>query len=155
LSLYLLDTNVISAVALTKRRTASDEQLAAWIEANTDDLRLSVVSHAEVLAGIHKARRTGATRKAEALVEWWSAIRHYWRARFLPIDLQIAEEAGRLLDVARAAGGDPGFEDIAIAATATVQRLTVLTRNTRHFQPLGIDFLNPFEALPPETSSAP
>ncbi|MDW6020749.1 PIN domain-containing protein [Mesorhizobium sp. BAC0120] len=155
MSLYLLDTNVISAIAPTKRRTASDEKLAAWIEANTDSLRLSVVSHAEVAAGIHKARRTGAADKAELLAEWWSAIRHYWRERFLPSDLQVAEQAGRLLDVARATGSDPGFEELAIAATAAAHGLTVLTRNTRHFQPLGIDFLNPFEALPPETSPVP
>jgi toxin FitB len=56
-----------------------------------------------------------------------------------------AEEAGRLLDLARAAGGNPDFEDVAIAATASVHEVTVLTRNVRPFRPLGVPFINPFE----------
>jgi len=42
----------------------------------------------------------------------------------------------------------PGFEDVAIAATAKVHGLTVLTRSMRHFWPLGVQVFNPLEALP-------
>jgi predicted nucleic acid-binding protein len=52
------------------------------------------------------------------------------------------------LDRARAAGIDPGFEDVVIAATGKVNDLTVLTRNIKDFVPLGTKFLNPFDALP-------
>jgi len=51
-----------------------------------------------------------------------------------------------MLDLARA--HDPGFEDIAIAATAAAHGLTVLTANERHFEPLGVPFANPFKQLP-------
>jgi predicted nucleic acid-binding protein len=51
------------------------------------------------------------------------------------------------MDVARAAGISPGFEDIAIAATARCHGLCVLTRNIRDFSPLGVDVRNPFEGL--------
>lgn len=146
--LYLLDTNVISAVAPAKRRSRSDEELAAWMEAHGDDLRLSVITATEVRAGILNARRTGATAKAEMLAEWWDAILAYWSARILPLDLAVAEETARLLTIARAAGVNPEFEDVAIAATASAHDLTVLTRNVRHFQPLGVPFVDPTESLP-------
>jgi len=48
----------------------------------------------------------------------------------------------------RARAYAPGFEDIAIAATAAVRGLTVLTANLRHFEPLGVPCLDPFEKLP-------
>ena len=146
--MYLLDTNVVSLIAPARRRTNADEALAEWIVVNSDDLFLSVVTAAEIEDGIAKARRTGATRKATMLDEWWSEIRHYWSSRILPLDLPIAQEAGRLMDQARAAGIDPGFEDVAIAATSKLHVLTLLTRNAKDFGPLGIAFLNPFDRLP-------
>jgi predicted nucleic acid-binding protein len=147
---YLLDTNIVCLLAPTRRRTESDEELIAWMEAHGNELRLSVVTAAEIRDGIEKARRTGATRKAIELAECWNEVRHYWSAYILPLDLETAEEAGRLIDVARAAGIDPGFEDLTIAATASVHKLTILTRNARHFRPLGVAFVNPFDINPLE-----
>lgn len=60
----------------------------------------------------------------------------------------IAEETGRMLDLARGIGQNPGFEDVAIAATAKVRGLTVLTRNARHFSPLGVSLLDLSGPLP-------
>ena len=37
------------------------------------------------------------------------------------------------------------FEDAMIAATARIQRLTVVTRNTRDFESLGVKLFNPFD----------
>jgi hypothetical protein len=55
----------------------------------------------------------------------------------------VAEIAGALSDVATAIGRHPGFPDVAIAATAKSRELAVLTMNTRHFEPLGVETLNP------------
>jgi predicted nucleic acid-binding protein len=145
---YLLDTNVISLIAPTRRRAPADEELAEWIESRSDDLWLSVVTAAEIEDGIAKAARLGAARKAEDLAKWLDAISHYYSSRILPLDMAAAKEAGRLMDKARAAGISPGFEDVSIAATAKVNDLIVLTQNTKDFKPLGVKFLNPFEALP-------
>lgn len=146
--MYLLDTNVVSLVAPTKRRTRADEDLADWIVAHGDDLWLSTITAAEIEDGIMKAARLGAARKARNLAEWWDEIRHFYADRILPFDLETAREAGRLLDVARAAGISPGFEDIAIAATGHRHGLTVLTGNERDFRPLGVTYHNPFASLP-------
>lgn len=116
--------------------------------AHSDNLWLSVITAAEIEDGIAKAVRTGASRKAADLTEWWEEIRHYYAARILPLDLVTATEAGRLMDRARAAGTDPGFEDLALAATAKIRELTLLTDNVKHFAALGVRIVNPFEMLP-------
>ena len=145
--MYLLDTNVISRAAPARRQDAQDERLAEWIVVNTDSLFLSVITAAEICDGIAKARRTGATRKAAMLSEWWGEIVHYWAGRILTLDIEVATEAGRLVDRARGAGIDPGFEDVAIAATGAVHSLTVVTFNDRDFRPLGVSVATPRELL--------
>ncbi|NKM89654.1 PIN domain-containing protein, partial [Rhizobium laguerreae] len=112
----------------------------------SSQLFLSVISAAEVKSGIAKAERDGATTKAQRLKDWLESIEYLYAQKLLPFDLRCAHAAGRILDAARA--HQPGFEDIAIAATAKVHGLTVLTRNMRHFRPLGVQVLDPFEALP-------
>lgn len=147
--MFLLDTNVISALAPSKRAAAGE--LAAWLDRASPYLFLSVITAAEVAAGVSKAEREGAVAKARMLGEWWQAVEHFYGTRVLAFDLRCAHLAGRMLDQARA--HRPGFEDVAIAATAEAHGLTVLTRNLRHFVPLGVSALDPFQGLPllPET----
>jgi toxin FitB len=147
--MFLVDTNVISALAPSKRADAKD--LALWLDEASPHLFLSVVTAAEVAAGIAKAEREGAGAKARSLAGWWQAVEHLYGEKVLPFDLRCAHLAGGMLDRARA--HRPGFEDIAIAATAKAHGLTVLTRNLRHFEPLGVSALDPFQGLPslPET----
>jgi toxin FitB len=146
---YLLDRNIVSLLAPSKRLGEPEVKLAAWIIRRSDDLWLSVITAAEIEDGIARAARVGATRKSRDLAEWWGEIRHYYGDRILPLDLETAREAGRLLDIARAAGISPGFEDVAIAATGKRHGLAVFTLNTGDFRPLGVDVVNPIEQ-PPE-----
>jgi predicted nucleic acid-binding protein len=138
---YLLDTNVISEIA--PGRPHHDVAVLRWLEARTDELFLSVVTIAEIEAGITFAKRREANRKAARLTEWLDAIIDLYGDRILPLGTQIARIAGRLSGDARAAGLAPGFADIAIAATAVHHRLTILTRNLRHFEPLGVALIDP------------
>ena len=142
--MFLVDTNVISALAPAKR--PGSNELAEWLDRASSRLFLSVISAAEVRSGITKAAREGATTKAQRLKEWWDSIEYLYAQKLLPFDLSCAHAAGLILDDARA--HQPGFEDIAIAATAKVHGLTVLTRNMRHFEPLGVRALDPFVMLP-------
>lgn len=74
------------------------------------------------------------------------SLEHLHGDRILPFGIREARHAGAMLDRARA--HDPGFEDIAIAATAAAHGFTVLTANERHFTPLGVPYVNPFRTLP-------
>lgn len=142
--MFLLDTNVISATSpVSRERTPEMER---WLIAASDYLYLSVITISEVQTGIVKARREGADRRADNLQTWWDTIEALYAHRILPIDAQTARTAGDIADYAR--GHDPGYEDIAIAATAKVHGLTVLTRNVRHISPFGIPVFDPFRELP-------
>lgn len=142
--MFLLDTNVVSALA--PHNVDRHLELVAWMRRNDRLLRLSVVTASEVEAGIAKAVRTGARAKSASLRKWWTGLVELYDDRILQVDLRIAEAAGQMLDEARA--HDPGYEDILIAATARVHGMTVLTRNERHFAPLGVDVVDPFVRLP-------
>ncbi|TVQ30951.1 MAG: PIN domain-containing protein [Geminicoccaceae bacterium] len=108
--------------------------------------QISTIAIAEIEAGIAPALQISATAKAEHLRLWFAAVEHFHASRILPFGIQEARHAGLILDRARA--HDPGFEDIAIAATAAAHGFTVLTANDRHFAPLGVPHVNPLRELP-------
>ena len=145
LTLYLFDTNIVSADAPAKGAIGPDT-FAAWMRGNADRLFISTVTFVEIEADIARALRIGAPTKGERLRHWLAAVAHFYAGRILPFGIEEAGHAGAILDRARA--HDPGFEDIAIAATAAVRGLTILTTNERHFAPLGVPKANPLEQLP-------
>jgi predicted nucleic acid-binding protein len=144
--MYLVDTNVISAAAPGRPVPSA---LVKWMDAHSDSLFLSAVTVAEIEDGIAKSRREGATRKSSNLVSWLETVLHLYGDRILAFDAPTARIAGAIADRARGQGHAPGFADIIIAATARCHGLTILSRNIRHFEPLGVAVLNPFVALPP------
>ena len=148
----MLDTNIVSADAPTKHQVG-DETFAAWIREHSDGLYISTVTVAEIEAGIARVIRIGATAKAGRLRRWLAALEQLYGGRILPFGIEEARRAGAILDRARAY--DPGFEDIAIAATAAAHGFTVLTANERDFAPLGVSYANPFKQLPPVPDEAP
>jgi predicted nucleic acid-binding protein len=145
---YLLDTNVISAAA--PRATTRQPELVEWMDSRSIDIFLSAVTIAEIADGIAKAKREGAKRKASALAAWLRAVLHLYSDRILPLDSVTAEIAGALSDLARGRGHSPGFADVIIAATAHRHNLTILSRNKRHFVPMDVAVIDPFQSLPPE-----
>lgn len=145
---FLVDTDVLSTGAPSKVRPIP--ALIEWMDRNSEKLYLSVITIAEIEDGIAKAGREGATRKAERLREWLETLLHLYSRRILPFDLSAARIAGALSDRARSRGHTVAFADLAIAAIARHQDLTVLSRNLKHYAALGVIALDPFEELPPE-----
>ena len=124
--------------------------LVAWMDGHSTDFFMSAVSIAEIEAGIAKLRRQGARRKADDLTAWLDTLLHLYAERVLPFEVRAARIAGGLSDLALTRGHAPGFADVAIAATAKLRGFTILTRNVRHFEPLGVPLHDPFAGLPPD-----
>jgi toxin FitB len=143
---YLVDTNVISAAAPSRPAPAA---VVEWMDLHSAALFLSAVTVAEIEDGIAKSRREGATRKSSDLAAWLETVLHLYGDRILAFDAPTARIAGAMADRARGQGQAPGFADIVIAATAQHHRLTILSRNLRHFEPLGVAVIDPFTRLPP------
>jgi toxin FitB len=144
---YLLDTNALSILAprTVPGRAATSDGTAfrAWVREHDEDLFLSVITLAEIQAGVSRLERKGAAKRAADLSRWLSAIVELYQSRTLPLASSAALETGHLLDRAMGAGAAPGFEDAAIAATAAVHGLTVVTANARHFRHFGVAFISP------------
>lgn len=143
---YLVDTNVISATAPTA--VVKRAELIEWMDTHSPGLFLSAVTIAEITEGIAKAKREGAKRKASHLSAWLRTVLHLYGDRVLPFDSPTAEIAGALADLARGRGHSPGFADVAIGATARRHNLTILSRNERHFTPMDVAVVDPFQTLP-------
>jgi predicted nucleic acid-binding protein len=144
--LFLLDTDIVSATSPIPRGRVGQAAFSQWLLQNDQRLFLSAITIAEIEAGVTRAERIGAAAKAKMLRRWLATVEHLYGPRILPFHLMEARHAGAIIDRARA--HNPGFEDIAIAATAAARGLTVLTSNERHFAPLGVPYLNPLKALP-------
>ena len=119
-----------------------------WMDSHSEELFLSAITVAEISDGIAKVRRTRSPSRADALDDWLETVLHLYGSRVLPFDVVAARLAGELTDKARAGGQSPGFADIAIAAIAGSRNMTILTRNLRHFAPLGVSVIDPLARLP-------
>jgi predicted nucleic acid-binding protein len=90
----------------------------------------------------------GRDGDAAALTEWLASVVHIYASHILPLDERAAHHTGLLVDRARAGQLDAGFADLAIGGIATMHGMTLLTRNLRHFAPLGVPAHDPYASLP-------
>jgi len=144
--MYLLDTNIVSM--LDPRRRDLAPALIDWLERNGAGLFLSVVTIAEIEAGILKLRRERKTARAAELATLVEAILADFGDRVLPIDTETAHHIARLGE--RSHRQPIGLADLLIAATAVRHGLVLLTRNMRELGRLRIGARDPFVALPPD-----
>jgi predicted nucleic acid-binding protein len=144
---YLLDTSVVSVLA-PGREAFVPTPFGQWLQAHHQALFLPSVAIAEMAQGIGKLRRAGGAERADRLDRWLDGLLAAYGDRILPLDAQAARLAGQMSDEAQAQGRHPGFADVAIAAIAQHAGLLLLTRNLKHFQPLGVACADPLVTLP-------
>ena len=133
--MYILDTNVISAV----RRPDRAPQVAAWLRGKAEqDLFLSVITLGEIERGIRQqeGRDPGFARD---LRSWLDRTVLLFSDRLLPFDAEDARIWGRLSAEVGHAGAD-----LMIAASALRHAATVVTGNVSDFAPPGVTIENPF-----------
>ena len=144
---YLLDTSVVSALA-PGPKAYMPSTFGEWLQARDAQLFLPAIAVAELAQGIAKLQRSGGMERAERLERWLDGLITGFKDRILPLDAQAARLAGRISDAAMAQGRHPGFADVAIAALAQNAGLLLLTRNLKHFEPLGVNCVDPLTDLP-------
>jgi toxin FitB len=136
---FLVDTNVPSELV----RSRPEPRIETWLSAqNLDTLFMSAVSFGELRKGI--TLLSPGKRKAE-LESWMeSDLSLLFSGRILSVTRSIAERWG-ILDAKRQLAGRPlNMADGLLAATALEHDLTLVTRNVKHFDQLGVTVFNPW-----------
>jgi predicted nucleic acid-binding protein len=84
-------------------------------------------------------------QKRSDLQDWLDIdVRAWFAGRILPVTEDIAERWGRMAAAAKKKGVTLAVVDGIIAATALERDLTLVTRNTKHFDALGVALVNPW-----------
>jgi len=133
--MYILDTNVISAV----RRPDRAPQVAAWLRGKAEqDLFLSVITLGEIERGIRR-QESRDPDFAHDLRVWLDRTVLLFSDRLVPFEAEDARIWGRL----SAEIGHNGA-DLMIAASALRHGAVVVTGNVSDFVPTGVALENPF-----------
>lgn len=133
---YLLDTTVVSEP--TRRKP--DPNVLAWLaQVNAWDAHISTLTIGEIAQGAEHLGERG--RK---YVRWLeeSVLPHY-DGRILPVGRKVATAWGRLRGLHASRGRSLPVVDSLLVATAAVHDLTLVTRNIRDVQGLGVEVLDP------------
>jgi toxin FitB len=134
---YLLDTNVVSALRVRGR----NRPVEAWAASvPVGDQFVSAFTVAEIERGVMAKERSDAEQGA-VLRRWFDEnVLPTFADRVLAFDLSAA----RALAAYRVPEHAP-LDDALIAAVAESTEMAVVTRNTKHFEPLGVPCLNPWD----------
>jgi toxin FitB len=104
------------------------------------DQFVSAFTIAEIEPGVIAKERSDAGQGA-VLRRWLDEnVLPTFADRVLPLDLSAARILAAYLVPEHAP-----FDDALVAAVAESAEMTVVTRNTKHFEPLGVPCLNPWD----------
>ncbi|NJL90424.1 MAG: type II toxin-antitoxin system VapC family toxin [Coleofasciculaceae cyanobacterium SM2_1_6] len=137
---YILDTNIISELIIK----LPDQNVITWVRnVNRDDLFLSVITIGEIRKGITKLPKSLRKDNIQNWLE--SELLTDFEARILPLDLSVMLVWGELIGELEKKGRNLPTLDSLIAATTKYYDFTLVTRNTKDFEGIGINIFNPFE----------
>jgi predicted nucleic acid-binding protein len=137
---FLLDTNIPSE----SMRPRPEPKVREWIAAqDIGTLFLSVVSLGELETGFTTMQDTERRMRLEASLARYLSL--LLPASILPVTRSIATRWGKFDGIRQLAGRPLGAPDGLIAATAFEHDLTLVTRNVKDFDMLGLTILNPWE----------
>jgi predicted nucleic acid-binding protein len=134
---WLLDTNILSEL---RKGGRAHPRVTAWYASIPGDaLFVSVLVLGEIRKGAEMLRGRDPVQ-AGVIDAWLAQIRMTIGHRLLAFDAACADAWGRI-----AAVRSVPAEDAMMVATAQVHGLTLVTRNKRHAEGLGVSVLDPFE----------
>jgi toxin FitB len=137
---FLIDTNVLSDY---NHPGGPNSGVRRWLETtNRDSQYVSVITLAEIQKGIELL----ASGRRRAQLEDWLAydLEAWFAGHILPVDRAVAKRwASLVAQVSRIGRPFPAVDSM-IAATAIQHDLTIVTRNVRDFDQVGVEVLNPW-----------
>jgi predicted nucleic acid-binding protein len=136
--MFLVDTNAISELSKGKK---ADPGVRAFLKAQEDSLFLPAQAVGELSFGMESLKRKGDLLQARQVQHWLDSVLDAFEGRVLSFDHSCALIWGRLRS-----GNDQNLIDKQIAAMALIYDLTIVTRNTRHYDGTGVRVVNPFLA---------
>lgn len=135
---YVADTNVVSE--LMKRNPA--DNVIDWFQDHEGDIYLTAITIKELYYGM--LRLPEGKRKAR-LKDTMTAIVMDCSDKTFAFDAYSGYLCAGLHEQAIASGRTPTIEDLMIAAICQRNDAILATRNTKDFDYLGINLVNPFE----------
>lgn len=132
----LLDTNVVSETV----RPEPAEAVRRFLSADRRFWLSTIVLH-ELDFGV---RMLPLGRRRDRIAAAMRALAAAHSDRILPVGLDEAAGAARLRARARRSGRALDLGDALIAATAAVNGLALATRNTRDFEGLDLEVIDPW-----------
>ncbi len=138
---FLIDTNVLSEY---NRPGGPNAGVRRWLETTDRALQhVSVITLAEIQKGIELLavgkRRTELERWLKQDLESWFA------GRILLVDRRVGDRWALLMAQGVRTGRPLPAVDSLIAATALAHDLAIVTRNTRDFEGVDTETVNPWE----------
>ena len=138
--MLLLDTCVLSEL----RKPDYSASVREWIESPPGPLYVSEVSLAEIRFGIETVKDQAFKNR---LYDWLNLdVRPWFEDRILPVSEEVILRWRHIVSCGRRANHTFSQPDLFIAATASVQSLTILTRNLRDFERAGVNVIDPWES---------
>jgi predicted nucleic acid-binding protein len=137
--MYLIDTDVISEARKGERANRGVRKFFADVERDEAPIYLSAITIGELRQGVERVRHRGDEPQARLLERWLNRVTDTFEDSILSFDEETAQIWGRL----RVPNPENPL-DKQIAATALINDLTVVTRNTDHYLPTGARVVNPF-----------
>jgi toxin FitB len=137
--MYLIDTDVISEARKGEKGNPGVRQFFRDADRDGTPLYLSAITIGELRQGVESVRHRGDEPQALLVERWLNRVSTSFEAAILGLDQEIAEIWGRLR-----VPNPENLLDKQIAATALINDLIVVARNTDHYLPTGAKVLNPF-----------
>lgn len=138
---FLVDTNVVSELYRIRSGRACAEVVAWAASVPPTDAAISAITVFELELGVLRIERRDPAQ-GQSLRSWLEHIGSGFAGRVFAVDDRVARRAAAL----HVPNPRPERDSL-IAATAMVHGLTVVTRNVRDFEPMGVPLLNPWESV--------
>jgi toxin FitB len=137
----VLDTNVLSALMLAQ----PDPTVLRWLDGRArETFWTTAVTVMEIRLGL-EALAPGR-RRTRLEEEFVRVLEDDLEDRVLPFDRDAAEAAAVVGAKRRREGRPREVHDTQIAGIVIARRASLATRNTRHFDDLGVELVDPWSA---------